>query len=109
MSYVKGESTLPEAKSRWICSECSHICYDEFILKAANPFDGRENVSGCPECRSVDSFSCACMDVKCQLESSGGHPGAFGFRYVRTCWNHSPSNPKHKMPKIATENKEDHL
>ncbi len=106
MSYAKGKSTLPEAKSRWLCGECGHICYDEFILTAANPFDAAEDVAGCPHCKSVDSFSGACMDEECQLESSGGHPGAFGFRYVRTCWNHSPTNPNHKTPKIAMQSME---
>jgi len=101
MNHAKGQSPLPEARSRWLCSECGHICYDEFILTAANPFDAEDKVAGCPHCKSVGSFLGACMDEACGLESSHGCPGGFGFRYVQVCWNHSPSNPNHKKPKIA--------
>jgi hypothetical protein len=106
VSHAKGKSDLPEAKSRWLCSECGHICYDEYILTAPSPFDPSDNITGCPHCKAVDSFGGACAADGCRLEASGGHPGAFGFRYVWTCWDHSPSNPSHKVPEIATQSEE---
>ena len=94
-------SELRGAKRRWICRECGHVCFDEYILEAPHPFDPEGFVAGCPECKSVDSFISACASEDCRNEASGGHPGAFGFRYLWLCWEHSPTNPKGKTPKIV--------
>ena len=103
MTIAKGKSDLPKAKARWLCGGCGHVCYDKLILTAPNPFDAGDTVNGCPECKAVDSFTRACGHDGCLSEASVGTPGAFGFRYVWTCWKHSPNNPNHETPRIVAE------
>jgi len=93
--------TVKEAKQRWICTECGHICFDEFILEAPNPFDVTSNIAGCPDCKAVDSFNGACMDEKCRKVHSSGTPNLYGFRYLWLCWDHSPNNKQGEIPVVV--------
>ena len=68
------------------CQECAYICNTSDILRAPNPFDKDDNVSGCPECKSVDSFVRVCDEPGCNREVACGTPTPAGYR--QTCGRH---------------------
>lgn len=55
-------------------------------LMASHPFDVEDSVTGCPACKSVDSFDCACDIEGCLNLQSSGTPTPEG--YARRCWEH---------------------
>lgn len=89
MSYIKGESDLPEAPEKWRCADCEEVCRE--TLTAPNPFDPDDIVTGCPNCKAVNSLTGACQVGNCERPAGGGHPGGHGYRYVWTCWEHRPN------------------
>lgn len=81
--------------NRWRCSECSSCFWDGEILRAPSPFDLDDIVTGCPSCKSVQSFEGACEMDGCDRAASGGYPLPEGYTW--RCWEHRPSpdqNPK---------------
>lgn len=75
---------------RWKCKQCDHICRSADLLHAPHPFDKDDVVVGCPNCKSVDSFTAACDVDGCRHESSSGTPttdGSYGG-YTYRCHEH---------------------
>jgi len=70
----------------WKCEQCGEIYPDNEVLKGANPFDEADIITGCPNCKSIDSFVRVCDEPECQFEATCGWPSADGYR--QTCSRH---------------------
>jgi hypothetical protein len=79
---------LPEAPERWYCSECGKV--SEHYLTGLHPFLEGQDISGCPNCRNVETLVVACYHPGCPNKATGGYPRGHGFRYVWTCFEHRP-------------------
>ena len=73
--------------SKWKCSECSVIYTDDKLLIAPSPFEPDDNITGCPTCRSVNSFEQVCDEEGCDKLAGCGWP-SYSRRYRRTCAKH---------------------
>lgn len=82
----------PLFPDRWRCRECNYVCHEIDMLRAPNPFDATDTITGCPTCKTVDSWIEVCDE--CDHEATCGTPTADGG-YRRTCYDHRP-------PKAAT-------
>lgn len=71
-----------------ICSDCGWIGDDAESLKADHPFSWGDTVTGCPECRGIDTLSGACDEPGCDRVSTCGTPTPGGYRL--TCGDHAP-------------------
>jgi rubredoxin len=72
--------------SKWVCRTCDWQGEESQLLTAPNPFDQAETVSGCPRCKSIDSFREACDRLECWSEATIGTPTERG--YERLCSQH---------------------
>lgn len=81
---------LPEAPKKWRCEDCGETCRDAEMLIAPNPFEPDDALVACPHCKEIGSLHAACYAEGCTKPASGGYPGGHGYRYVWTCWDHSP-------------------
>lgn len=60
------------------------------MLKAKNPFDDRDEVYACPDCKTLESTAItACDEPGCWSESTCGTPTKNGYR--STCRKHRPT------------------
>lgn len=77
------------AMRKWVCEQgCgAHVREDE-LLVAANPFDDRYQIVGCPTCRMVETLVEACEASDCWRPTSAGYPMKDGT-YRRACSEHS--------------------
>jgi len=75
-----------------LCKECDWHGLETEMLRAPNPFDAEEILTGCPKCKSVGSLVLACDEPECWQESSCGTPTPSGYR--RTCGKHIPEKMK---------------
>ena len=74
--------------SKVICLECEwRGSYGE-LLVAKHPFDSEDNVTGCPNCKSLDSCRMCCDEKDCFVVATCGTPTDSGYR--RTCGDHVP-------------------
>lgn len=71
------------------CKECHWKGKLTELLQAKNPFDSEYTITGCPECKSVDSTSIVCDEPGCWENISCGTPTKNGYR--STCHKHAPS------------------
>jgi hypothetical protein len=78
---------LPEAPSKWLCTDCYFICAEP--LSAVSPFDSDDRLSGCPTCKSAETMVQACQFEGCEREATSGIPGLYGYRYFYACHKHS--------------------
>lgn len=58
------------------------------VLTAANPFDTKDIVVGCPKCLSVNTIRTACDEPDCWEQAVAGTPIPGGYRM--TCSKHAP-------------------
>lgn len=58
------------------------------LLLEPNPFDRNDALTGCPDCKGVDTTQEACDEPECWEFSSCGTPTENGYR--RTCHKHLP-------------------
>jgi hypothetical protein len=70
----------------WRCTECNWRGTEAKLLTAPNPFDPRDTISGCPECKSANELVNACDEPGCKQDASCGWPSPKGYR--RTCNTH---------------------
>lgn len=72
------------------CTEnhCNWIGREVELLKAPNPFDPEETLTGCPLCRGVNTMLDCCDEPECFEYASCGTPTPTGYR--RTCHKHMP-------------------
>lgn len=82
----------PEAPERWLCKECDHV--SGTYLVAPNPFDPEDQVTGCENCKQVDSLVAACW--KCNRPAGIGTPDCNEYRYIHTCFEHRPEEDRGK-------------
>lgn len=75
---------------RWRCRECHSVTHEVDMLHAPNPFDPEDILSGCPGCKTVDSWIELCDE--CDEQATCGTPTSDGG-YRRTCYDHRPSRP----------------
>lgn len=80
--------SLPEAPEKWRCKECDQICVTP--LSAVNPFDEGDVISGCPNCKDVNTLEQACQFDGCKQNASIGTPGGYAYRYFWSCHRHRP-------------------
>lgn len=73
--------------NRWRC-ECGHVCYSDDMLRAPNPFDPEDEVTGCPRCKLIPQWEELCDEAGCLKAATCGFPvSPIGYR--RTCAAHS--------------------
>ena len=83
-------STTKWRKSRTlICKDCGSIISESGVLRAVNPFNPEDELTGCPTCKAADQFRLACAAVGCCSVVSMGMPHEDGV-YRATCSNHGP-------------------
>lgn len=80
-------------KDSWRCEECRKITKHDDLLKAANPFDDSDTITGCPSCRVVNSFVKVCDEPECEDEVSCGWPDK-NENYRLTCHQHYKTQPQ---------------
>ncbi len=80
--------TKPQQTTRVVCEECQWKGEISERLAARNPFDLSEEISGCPNCKSINSFRTTCDEPECWEQDTMGIGTADGYR--RTCWKHRP-------------------
>lgn len=68
------------------CLECDWLGPDTEVLVAVNPFDAEDQISGCPQCKSVETLRVACDVPGCDELASCGWNDATGRR--TTCGQH---------------------
>lgn len=73
-------------KLRCVEHRCDWRGTDKEMLEAPNPFDATETVTGCPDCKDVNTLQEACDEPDCWEFSSCGTPTPTGYR--RTCGKH---------------------
>ncbi len=79
--------------TKWTCDECRERLYSHQLLRAKNPFNPDEDISGCPECKSIDRFTNACEEMDCWRDATCGTPfGKSGYK--RHCHEHPPTEQK---------------
>ena len=79
---------MPLDPHRWQCRECDAYMHEVDMLTAPNPFDPKDTLVGCPNCKSVGSFREICDEAGCNDEATCGFP-AKDSGYRRTCYDHS--------------------
>lgn len=77
---------------RYRCKECEWTGTENDLLWAPNPFadDDDERITGCPECRGVESMERLCDVDGCKQLGTCGT--SWTDRYWTTCYEHRPSN-----------------
>lgn len=71
---------------KWKCNECGHHFVQDNFLVATNPFNNKETIYGCPECKTVDQFTNICDEDGCKSDATCGWPSNPAYR--RTCHKH---------------------
>lgn len=71
-----------------VCKECGWKGTTEEVLEGKHPFLDGYKVYGCPQCKEVEPFRCACDKEGCWNEDTCGTPTRNGYR--RTCHVHVP-------------------
>ena len=63
---------------------------NELMLWGKNPFNEKEIITGCPECKSIDSCFAVCDEPKCWEPATCGTPTK--EKYRNTCGKHKPED-----------------
>jgi len=79
-------------KERLVCEDCDWRGTYNKALIAKNPFDPLDELTGCPNCKSVNRLRGTCDEPGCWEPATIGTPVKGGYR--RTCWQHSPITPE---------------
>jgi len=72
-----------------MCQECNWIGKSSELLTAINPFDESSIITGCPNCKNIETIRVCCDEPECQREATCGTPINDGYRH--TCNKHCPS------------------
>jgi hypothetical protein len=73
---------------RFVCEECGWRGLQSEALRAGNPFDPTDHLTGCPKCAAVNSMRTTCDEPGCWAPDTIGTPGPDAYR--RTCAIHEP-------------------
>lgn len=76
------------------CSErsCGWHGTEAEVLTAPNPFDPADTLTGCPQCKGLETVIYACDEPGCRAAASCGTVTPDGYR--STCGEHVPSAPE---------------
>ena len=70
-----------------VCKECGWRGKWSQLLEAPNPFDPEnDRITGCPNCREIESARVVCDEPNCWNEQTCGFPTPDGYRM--TCSKH---------------------
>ena len=77
-------------KGKVVCDErrCGWRGETHEVLQATSPFDERDILDGCPQCKAVNTIYVACDEEGCWDTVSCGTPTPDGYR--STCSKHAP-------------------
>lgn len=78
---------MVEAPKKYVCKDCGAVSFE--CLSAPNPFDTEDIITGCPNCKEVETLLQACHFSGCNQPASGGYPNVLGYRYACLCYKHS--------------------
>ena len=70
------------------CTECGWVGQEDALLRADSPFDEGVMITGCPNCKSVESTLGACDEPGCEEFVTCGRQTPDGYRM--TCGAHRP-------------------
>ncbi len=77
---------------KYVCRECDAHMQEDAIMWADNPFDPGDKITGCTNCKAVESLRRACDEKGCWRPVSCGTPTPYdGYR--NTCGSHVPIKP----------------
>ena len=79
---------MPSAKVLGTKFRCGWTGLEKDVLSAPNPFDPEDDLTGCPECKGVNTIVPACDEPGCWEEVTCGAPTPSGYR--QTCGKHRP-------------------
>lgn len=86
------------------CNECAWSGPESEILRAPNPFQPEDSISGCPKCGCVGDFTNLCDEPGCTDEAGCGFPTESGYR--RTCGKHWAASEAGQLPTEIKERNE---
>lgn len=78
MSYLE--------KDKYYCKTCEVVLKIDKLLKGKHPFNLTQEVTGCPNCFSIDSFYPVCDEPGCTETASCGVTTIEGYRSL--CGTH---------------------
>ncbi len=79
-----------------VCGECGWHGTTKTMLRAPNPFEPDDEVTGCASCRAVSTLEYACEHQDCWRPVSCGTPTADGYRQL--CGQHFPTSATQEKP-----------
>jgi len=82
-----------DADQKWMCQEhgCGWGGLHSELLRAPDPFSPGEEVTACPDCRTLsNTITTACYAPGCREEGSNGTPTTDGYKWH--CHKHPPRN-----------------
>lgn len=96
-----------EMSDKRICNECGWHGKESEVYYAPNPFsdDDGERISGCPECRQVETMRVACVEAGCWKEATCGTNTSGGYKTV--CGDHYRMYDEKHRRAIQEENAAD--
>lgn len=71
---------------KWRCDECGWEGKSDDLLRATNPFDVGDTITGCQKCKTIGAFTEMCDENGCSKPAGCGWPSSEGYR--RTCFEH---------------------
>jgi len=74
-------------KDKVACTECYWQGVMAQTLNAQNPFDLKERIIGCPQCKSIDSLCTICYAHNCWKTTTCGVP--IENNYLWLCSDHN--------------------
>jgi hypothetical protein len=80
-------------QQKWRCDNCEAVFLMPAFLEAPSPFDSKDVLYGCPECKCcTEGFTELCDESDCKAPATCGFPtgddnDSFGG-YRRTCGKH---------------------
>jgi hypothetical protein len=76
---------MRESRSR--CRNCGNIFWSKDALEARSPFDARDTLTACPQCKQcTEGFDLVCDVAECTETVVCGWPGLGEYRM--TCGDH---------------------
>jgi len=76
-------------RNTYRCRKCGGYSHERMLLRAPNPFDPKDVLLGCPNCKSItDGFDEICDTPDCYANASCGFADKHGG-HRRTCYEHS--------------------
>lgn len=76
-------------REKILCKDCGWTGHTDQMLTAKNPFNEKEDIQACPNCKEVtDTLFMACEEPGCWKQVTCGTPTKNGYK--STCSKHQP-------------------